>query len=200
MKRKKRMKMKMRNNKYHLFATSKGTTHAQEVTLLKKILYHYGPFITSVSTGVDFEAISSYRNGIYTFPSSCNPNDTDHAVTIVGYGKENGKEYFMIKNSWYDGWGIDSNYMKVSTNVLCGIGYSRAGYITNNIIVYAGTCKLDKNCETCNEKTLECTKCKEGTTKDNRGMCIDPNDNEASGTTNSIVHVFILLMMMFILI
>ncbi|KAK3206944.1 hypothetical protein Dsin_020990 [Dipteronia sinensis] len=36
----------------------------------------------------------------------------NHAVTIVGYGNENGMDYWLIKNLWGQTWGEDG-YMKI---------------------------------------------------------------------------------------
>ena len=38
-----------------------------------------------------------FKTGVYDGP--CDPKP-DHAVTAVGYGIENGKEYWYLKNSW----------------------------------------------------------------------------------------------------
>ena len=36
----------------------------------------------------------------------------NHAVTIVGWGTEQGIPYYLIKNSWGSGWGA-SGFIKV---------------------------------------------------------------------------------------
>jgi hypothetical protein len=46
-------------------------------------------------------------------------NGTDHAVLVVGYGKENGVNYWIVKNSWSTLWG-DKGYVKIKED-LCGI-------------------------------------------------------------------------------
>lgn len=30
----------------------------------------------------------------------CDPEKIDHAVNIVGYGRKNGKEVWVVRNSW----------------------------------------------------------------------------------------------------
>ena len=109
-----------------------------------------------------------------------------------------GEEYFLMKNSWYTGWGFEENYMKISTKVLCGIGYKKQGYVPSNMIVYAGSCSLDKNCQTCNQQTKVCSSCKDGFEFDLRGMCVPiptaaPESDRAPMTILLSLLFFILL-------
>ena len=63
-----------------------------------------------------------YESGILN-TKTCG-TDLDHAITAVGYGAENGKNYFIVRNSWGSDWG-ESGYIRISSDVtgsgVCGI-------------------------------------------------------------------------------
>ena len=50
----------------------------------------------------------AYRGGI--FDSPCCEAPIDHAVVVVGYGTEDGQDYWLVKNSWGTHYGEDVSY------------------------------------------------------------------------------------------
>jgi hypothetical protein len=54
--------------------------------------------------------------------NQCSTTKINHAVTVVGYGTQNGMPYWLVKNSWGPNWG-DNGYIRIrrGTNE-CGIG------------------------------------------------------------------------------
>ena len=51
-----------------------------------------------------------YAGGVVT-DESCG-HDVNHAALVVGYGSDNGLEYFLVKDSWGPTWG-DHGYIKI---------------------------------------------------------------------------------------
>jgi len=77
--------------------------------------------VVSVSIEADQLVFQQYTGGIIT-SAACGVN-LDHAVNAVGYGMENGINYFIVRNSWGAGWG-QSGYVNIAATVglgTCGI-------------------------------------------------------------------------------
>jgi len=73
---------------------------------------------TSIAIEADQMAFQFYNGGV--LDSGCG-EQLDHGVLAVGYGKEAGKEYAIVKNSWGPSWG-DNGYVKISLdNDSCGL-------------------------------------------------------------------------------
>ena len=63
----------------------------------------------SIALAASSYVFRSYRSGI--IKSGCGGN-INHALVAIGYGTENGVDYWIIKNSWGTGWG-ESGYLRL---------------------------------------------------------------------------------------
>jgi len=75
----------------------------------------------AVSIEADKMVFQTYSSGVMS-STKCGTN-LDHAVLAVGYGTENGQDYWLVKNSWNTTWG-DKGYIKlaiVDGNGICGV-------------------------------------------------------------------------------
>lgn len=83
---------------------------------IKNDLVKFGPVTAAFYV---YDCFLSYREGVYTKTSSSILPLGGHAVTIVGWGTENGLDYWRCRNSWNDGWG-DNGHFKIAMDS-CGI-------------------------------------------------------------------------------
>ncbi len=58
----------------------------------------------SVSIDSSQRGFQHYGTGIYS-DVNCSSKDLDHAVTVVGYGTQDGLDYYIVKNSYGKSWG-----------------------------------------------------------------------------------------------
>lgn len=68
-------------------------------------IYARGP----ITCGIDARPIGQYTGGIVTGPLN---SGTDHVVSIVGWGSENGQKHWIVRNSWGQYWG-ELGYLRV---------------------------------------------------------------------------------------
>ncbi|EFA85927.1 Cathepsin L precursor [Heterostelium album PN500] len=77
--------------------------------LMEIVIKDLGPVAVALQAGV--RSFQMYSGGIYNDPA-CGAGQIDHAVALVGYGEENGMEYYIMRNSWGSGWG-EAGYMRL---------------------------------------------------------------------------------------
>ena len=92
-------------------------------TALIGAIANIGPISVIIDTS--HRSFTFYNGtGVYYEPK-CSVNNIDHTVLAVGYGVQDGKQYYLVKNSWGSDWG-DQGYVKMSRNTEnnCGIATS----------------------------------------------------------------------------
>ncbi|KAL3722083.1 hypothetical protein ACJRO7_034440 [Eucalyptus globulus] len=87
---------------------------------LKKAVAHQPVSVAIEAGGRDFQL---YESGVFT--GECG-TALDHGVIAVGYGRQHGADYWLVRNSWGSLWG-ESGYIKMERNLAnnyfgkCGI-------------------------------------------------------------------------------
>jgi len=78
--------------------------------MMKEYVGTYGAVSVVIEINDGFQ---NYKSGVMSQP--CSNTKYDHSVLAVGYGNENGQDYWIVKNSWGTGWG-DGGYIKMARN------------------------------------------------------------------------------------
>ena len=88
---------------------------------MKQMVYEHGAVVGAVRSAGPFQ---EYQGGIFGGCPDTAANEVDHAITVVGYGTDNGQDYWLIKNSWGPNWG-ENGFIRLKRGVnMCGIGRS----------------------------------------------------------------------------
>jgi len=84
-----------------------------------------GPLAVAFTVYSDFP---TYKSGVYKHTTGSMLGG--HAVEMIGWGTENGEDYWIIKNSWNEQWGDGGHFKIVRGTNECGIeGGVSAGHV-----------------------------------------------------------------------
>ncbi|KAK3143411.1 hypothetical protein QOZ80_4AG0299980 [Eleusine coracana subsp. coracana] len=92
---------------------------ANDEKSLQKAVAHQPVSVAIEAGGREFQL---YKSGV--FSGKCGTS-LDHGVVAVGYGTDNGKDYWIVRNSWGPKWG-EAGYVRMERNInatsgKCGI-------------------------------------------------------------------------------
>ena len=83
------------------------------VQQMKAEIYTNGP----IACGVNANPLLDYTGGVVDLPDAS--TETDHAISVVGWGVDNKEPYWLIRNSWGEYWGeLGFFRLKLGTNQL----------------------------------------------------------------------------------
>ncbi|XP_046458640.1 ervatamin-B-like [Daphnia pulex] len=85
---------------------------ANDAVTMQVALQKLGPLAVAFAVA---ESFYSYMDGVYD-DTDCDNLDVNHAMVIVGWGNQNGLDYWIVRNSWGTGWG-DSGYVLIQRGV-----------------------------------------------------------------------------------
>ena len=88
------------------------STLSPQTTRSKSAIYTYGPITAGVCAGSGWDA---YSGGVFSTneTSQCG-GSTNHQIILVGWNDS--EQYWILRNSWGTGWGIDG-YMHIKYGV-----------------------------------------------------------------------------------
>jgi cathepsin H len=80
---------------------------------------------TAGPVSIAFQVVSDfrfYKSGVYE-SKECHSGEKDvnHAVLAVGYGVEDSKKHWIVKNSWGAKWGMEGFFQIARGSNMCGL-------------------------------------------------------------------------------
>ena len=114
---------------YRKLGSSTSTWSPVDEDEIKDFLYETGPLAVALNAN----PLQTYTGGILDKTSSqCPVSGINHAVTMVGYGNADGKDFWIVKNSWGQNWGENGYFRIKRGSGTCGINC----YITTGLVSF----------------------------------------------------------------
>ena len=90
---------------------------------LQGLVYEHGAVVIGVwFSKASLKKFVAYKKGVFDGCGAGGKDAGGHAMVAVGYGKEKGKDYWLVRNSWGPKWG-ENGYVKFRRGVgACGMG------------------------------------------------------------------------------
>lgn len=102
------------HHRNRLVSAAGGARTVQNEDDIKAALVNEGAVAIAISA--DNSCFMNYSGGILN-PDNCSCNgDIDHLIAVVGYDTEAGQDYWIIRNSWGEGWG-EKGYVRFKRGV-----------------------------------------------------------------------------------
>lgn len=96
----------------HHFASSSYSLNG--VDNIKQDIYNYGTVTAAFTVYMDF---LTYESGVYQHTTGA--AEGGHAIKLIGWGTENGQDYWLAVNSWNNTWGDKGTFKILQGD--CGI-------------------------------------------------------------------------------
>lgn len=82
---------------------SYGYSSSNTVQAIQEDIMKYGP-VTGAFTV--YESFETYTSGVWSYDAATAGAELGgHAIKVIGWGNENGEDYWLCNNSWNDTWG-----------------------------------------------------------------------------------------------
>jgi len=86
------------------------------VDAIKTAIYNNG----MVSAALNANKMQTYVSGVIS-ADGCPSSMIDHAIDLIGWGKQGDVEYWIIRNSWGSSWGENGYCRMVAGKNACGV-------------------------------------------------------------------------------
>merc|ERR1712232_957942 len=114
------------------------------IQAIQSDMVQYGSATAAFTVYDDFP---TYKSGVYKHTKGASSLG-GHAIKLLGWGTENGEDYWLIANSWNEEWGDHGTFKIARGNNECGIeGQVSAGR--------AGSAKVDASAPDCTQATCQ---------------------------------------------